>query len=90
MKIKIRSHDAQMLQDNDWRQTGDWLTTLRDDDHADPMSDGYAEPARADHVSQEVHGETYRGVAAARAEAEARAEAAYRAEALYRAQAAAS
>ena len=62
MKIKIRSHDARMLHDdNDWRQTGDWLTTLRDDDRANPMSDGHAEPTRADHASQEVLVETYRG-----------------------------
>jgi len=34
MKIKIRSHDARMVHDSEWRQTGDWLTTLRDDDRA--------------------------------------------------------
>ncbi len=93
MRIKIRSHDARMLHDNDWRQTGDWLTTLRDDDRANPMSDGHAEPARADHASREDLVETYRAEAAARAAAQAqaaaRAEAAYRAEAVYRAQAAA-
>ena len=87
MKIKIRSHDARMVHDNDWRQTGDWLTTLRDDDRANPMSDGHAEPTRAepDHASQEALVETYRAEAAARAAAQA--EAAVRAEAAYRAEA---
>ena len=89
MKIKIRSHDARMRHDSDWLQTGDWLTTLRDDNRDTPMGDGHAQPARADYASQEFLAETYRAEAAARAEAVARAEAAARAEATARAEAAA-
>ena len=85
MKIKIRSHDARMRHDSDWLQTGDWLTTLRDDNRDTPMGDGHAQPARADYASQEFLAETYRAEAAARAEATARAEAAARAQAAARA-----
>ena len=49
MKIKIRSHDARMVHDSEWRQTGDWLTTLRDDDRANPTGDGHAQPRRDDY-----------------------------------------
>ena len=87
MKIKIRSHDARMRHDSDWLQTGDWLTTLRDDNRDTPMGDGHAQPARADYASQEFLAETYRAEAAARAEATARAEAAARAQAAARAEA---
>ncbi len=44
MKIKIRQHDANMPQEDGWFQTGDGLGELRNDYHANPPGNGYAEP----------------------------------------------
>ena len=48
MKIKIRQHNASVPQEDGWSQTGEWLGELRDDNHAEPPGDGYAEPAGTD------------------------------------------
>ena len=66
MKIKIRPHDASMLQDDDWLQADSWLAGLRDDGRADPGGDGHAQPARGSDPWPEILAE-----AAARAQAEA-------------------
>lgn len=44
MKIKIRPHDPEMLQEPDWRQMNGWLAEIRDDDQARPSGD-HAPPA---------------------------------------------
>jgi hypothetical protein len=54
MKIKIRQHDASMPQEDGWSETGDWLGELRDDDHAKPPGDGYAEPDGTDDPWPEI------------------------------------
>jgi hypothetical protein len=46
MKIKIRPHDPEMLQEPDWRQMNGWLADIRDDGHARPASDDHVQPAR--------------------------------------------
>jgi len=48
MKIKIRPHDPEMLQEPDWRQMNGWLAELREHDHARPATDDHARPARGD------------------------------------------
>ena len=45
MKIKIRPHDPEMLQEPDWRQMNGWLAELRERDHARSASDDHAWPA---------------------------------------------
>jgi hypothetical protein len=45
MKIKIRPHDPEMLQEPDWRQMNGWLAELRERDHARSASDDHARPA---------------------------------------------
>jgi hypothetical protein len=49
MKIKIRPHDPEMLQEPDWRQMNGWLAEIREHDHArsasDDASDDDARPA---------------------------------------------
>ena len=45
MKIKIRPHDPEMLQEPDWRQMNGWLAEIRDDGHARPAGDDHAQPA---------------------------------------------
>ena len=42
MKIKVRSHDAGMLQEDGWPQMANWLAGLRDDDRAGPRGNGHA------------------------------------------------
>ena len=50
MKIKIRPHDPEMLQEPDWRQMNGWLAEIREHDHArpapgdDPRPEATAEP----------------------------------------------
>ena len=44
MKIKIRPHDPEMLQEPDWRQMNGWLAEIRDDDDARPARDDQAQP----------------------------------------------
>ena len=56
--------DASMLQEDGWSQTGDWLSELRDNNHAKPPGDGHAEPDGTDDPWPEIL-----------AQAEARAEA---------------
>jgi hypothetical protein len=46
MKIKIRPHDPEMLQEPDWRQMNGWLAELRERDHARQAGDDRAQPAR--------------------------------------------
>jgi len=58
MKIKIRQHDASMPQEDGWSQTGDWLRELRDDNHAEPPGDGYAEPDGTDDPWPEILAQT--------------------------------
>ncbi len=45
MKIKIRPHDPEMLQEPNWRQMDGWLAELRDDGQARPAGDDHAQPA---------------------------------------------
>jgi len=45
MKIKIRPHDPEMLQEPDWRQMNGWLAEIRDDDDAQPAPGGDPRPA---------------------------------------------
>jgi hypothetical protein len=42
MKIKVRSEDAGMLQEDGWPQMAGWLAALRDDDRAGPADNGHA------------------------------------------------
>ena len=44
MKIKMRRDDASMLEMNDW------ISELRDNDHAEPIDDAHAEPAADTHA----------------------------------------
>jgi hypothetical protein len=46
MKIKIRPHDPEMLQEPDWRQMNGWLAEIRERDDDRPASDDQARPAR--------------------------------------------
>jgi hypothetical protein len=41
MKIKVRSDEAGMLQEDGWPQMDDWLAQLRDDDRAGLPGNGY-------------------------------------------------
>jgi hypothetical protein len=96
MKIKIRSDDTSMLQEQGWSQVSDWLAELRHDSRAEPPGDGHAGADRADepwsvalvqpHALAEARS---RAQADAHARAEARTEARARgqAEASVRAQA---
>ena len=45
MKIKIRPHDPEMLQEPDWRQMNGWLAEIRDDDDARSAGDDHAQRA---------------------------------------------
>ena len=76
MKLKIRSHNASMLQKHDWSQMGDWLAELRDDSRAEPPGGGHAgaDPA-GDPWPQALAQADARAQGRASAEADARAEA---------------
>jgi len=73
MKIKIRPHDPEMLQEPDWRQMNGWLAEIREHDHArsasDDASDDHARPAPGDDPRPEATAEPE-----AQAEPEATAE----------------
>jgi hypothetical protein len=45
MKIKMRPHDPEMLQEPDWRQMNGWLAAIRDDGRAGPAGDDRGQPA---------------------------------------------
>jgi hypothetical protein len=57
MKIKIRPHDPEMLQEPDWRQMNGWLAELRERDQARSASDDHARPALGGDVQPEVTAE---------------------------------
>jgi len=57
MKIKIRPHDPEMLQEPDWRQMNGWLAELREHDQARSASDDHARPARGDDPRPEATAE---------------------------------
>ena len=75
MKIKIRPHDPEMLQEPDWRQMNGWLAEIREHDHArsasDDASDDHARRAPGDDPRPEATAEPE---AIAQAEPEALAE----------------
>ena len=48
MKIKIRPHDPDMLQEPDWRQMNGWLAEIRDDGRARPAGDDPGPPTPRD------------------------------------------
>jgi hypothetical protein len=54
MKIKIRPHDPEMLQEPDWRQMNGWLAEIRERDHDRPASDDHARPAPGDEPRPEA------------------------------------
>jgi hypothetical protein len=83
MKIKVRSDDAGLLQDDGWPQMADWLAELRDDDRAGLPGNGHAGGDGADGPWPAALAQ-----AGARAEARVPARAAAKAEARARADAA--
>jgi hypothetical protein len=92
MKIKVRSDDAGMLQEDGWPQMNDWLAELRDDDRAGLPGNGHAagdgacDPWPTALAEAGARAETrVPAQAAASAEARARADAADRAGAIERA-----
>jgi hypothetical protein len=68
MKIKIRPHDPEMLQEPDWRQMNGWLAEIRDDDDARSAGDDHAQPARGGDPGPEATAEPGATAEAARAE----------------------
>jgi hypothetical protein len=73
MKLKIRPHDASVLQQDDWLQADDWLAQLRDDGCAEAADDGHSQLARCSDPRPEVLAEAACAEAAARAEVTVRA-----------------
>jgi hypothetical protein len=57
MKLKIRSDDANTLEDQGWPQMGDWLARLRDDSRGEPPGDSDAGAGGADYPCSEAPAE---------------------------------
>ena len=74
MKIKIRPHDPEMLQEPDWRQMNGWLAEIREHDHARSARDDASDDASDDHARR-APGDDPRPEATAEPEAQAEPEA---------------